>query len=61
MEAIVVENLYQLPADEAFQLLGTVPEEGLDILKLRARQEQFGPNRIPAAIGHGPMMRFLLQ
>jgi cation-transporting P-type ATPase F len=61
MEAVVVENLYRLPADEAFQLLGTDPEKGLDILELRARQEQFGPNGIPAAIGHGPMMRFLLQ
>ena len=53
--------MHHLPADQALQLLGTDAERGLDILELRARQARFGPNVIPAARGHGPWMRFLLQ
>ncbi len=61
MDVLVGENLHQLPADEVLQLLGTDAEKGLDILELQARQARFGPNLIPAARGHGPWMRFLLQ
>jgi len=61
VDVLVRENLHQLPADEVLQLLGTDAEKGLDILELKARQARFGPNLIPAARGHGPWMRFLLQ
>lgn len=61
MDLVVKGNLHQLPAEEVLQLLGTDPEKGLDILELQERQARFGPNLIPAAQGHGPWMRFLLQ
>lgn len=61
MDVLVGENIHQLPADEVLRLLGTDAEKGLDILEVQARQERFGPNIIPAARGHGPWMRFLLQ
>lgn len=54
-------NLHQLPAEEVLQLLGTDAEKGLDILELQSRQTRFGPNLIPAARGHSPWVRFLLQ
>jgi Ca2+-transporting ATPase len=61
MDALVEENLHQLPANEVLRLLRTDAEKGLDILEVRARQARFGPNAIPAATGPGPFMRFLLQ
>ncbi len=61
MDALVRENVHQLPADEVLQLLGTDAEKGLDILELQARQARFGPNLMPVARGYGPWMRFLLQ
>ena len=61
MEVLVGEHAHQVPADDVLRLLGTDAEKGLDILELRARQARFGPNVIPAARGHGPWMRFLLQ
>jgi len=61
VDVLVGENLHQLPADKVLQLLGTDAEKGLDILELQARQSRFGPNLIPAARGHGPLLRFLLQ
>lgn len=61
MESLVGENFHQLPAEEVLQLLGTDSEKGLDLLEIRSRQERFGPNRIPAAMGQGPLMRFLMQ
>lgn len=53
--------MHRLPAEDVLRLLGTDAEKGLDILEFRARQAQFGPNLIPAARGHGPWVRFLLQ
>lgn len=61
MEVLGGEHLHTLPADEVLELLGADAEKGLDILELQARQARFGPNLIPAARGHGPLMRFLLQ
>ena len=61
MDVPMGENLHRLPAEDVLRLLGTDAEKGLDILELRARQAQFGPNLIPAARGHGPWVRFLLQ
>ncbi|MBX3452143.1 MAG: cation-transporting P-type ATPase [Planctomycetaceae bacterium] len=61
MEVLGGEHLHSLPADEVLELLGTDPEAGLDILELETRQARFGPNLIPAARGHGPLLRFLLQ
>lgn len=61
VEILIGDHAHQLPADEVLRLLGTDAEKGLDILEVRSRQERFGPNVIPAARGHGPWMRFLLQ
>ena len=61
MDVPMGENLHRLPAEDVLRLLGTDAEKGLDILELRARQAQFGPNVIPAARGHGAWVRFLLQ
>ncbi len=61
MDLLIGDNLHQLPAEDVLHLLGTDAEKGLDILELQARQARFGPNLIPAARGHGPWLRFLLQ
>lgn len=61
MNELLGSNLHQLPAEEVLQLLGTDADKGLDILELQSRQARYGPNVIPAARGHGPWVRFLLQ
>ncbi len=61
MDVLIGEKLHQLRADDILRLLGTDAERGLDILEIQTRQTRFGPNLIPAAKGHGPWMRFLLQ
>lgn len=61
MESLIKRNLHQLSAEEVLQLLGANPDKGLDILELQDRQARFGPNFIPAAKGHEPWKRFLLQ
>jgi cation-transporting ATPase F len=61
METIIGQNVHQIPAGEALELLDVQPEKGLDVLEVRARQERFGLNVIPSAAGPGPWMRFLLQ
>jgi Ca2+-transporting ATPase len=61
MERLVGENVHQLPASEVLELFRVKPEKGLDLLEVRARQERYGKNVLPAAAGPGPLMRFALQ
>lgn len=61
MESIVSDRIHQLPAEEALELLGVEPKKGLDLLEIKSRQQRFGKNVLPATVGKGPWMRFLLQ
>jgi cation-transporting P-type ATPase F len=61
MEQIWGDRIHHLPAKEALELLAVEADTGLDVLEVRVRQEKYGLNVLPTAVGHGPLMRFLLQ
>lgn len=52
---------YRTRADEVAAALGTDAERGLDGPEAAERLTRDGPNTLPAARGHGPVARFLLQ
>ncbi|OEU82847.1 MAG: carbonate dehydratase [Desulfobacterales bacterium S5133MH4] len=61
MESLIGKHCHHLPVDEIQDLLGSDPENGLDIFDVKHRMEHFGPNVITAKKGKGPLLRFLLQ
>jgi cation-transporting P-type ATPase F len=61
MERVLSDRVHQMSADEVVRLLDVDRDRGLDLLEVKARQERFGRNVLPATAGHGPLIRFLLQ
>ncbi len=51
---------HALAADRALAVLGTTPK-GLDQGEAISRQNRYGPNRLPEAVGQSPLRRFLAQ
>lgn len=61
MENLIDRQWHHLPQDEVVQLLDGDTEKGLEVLEVKRRMEQFGPNTISTKKGIGPLQRFLLQ
>ena len=61
METLLERQWHHRPVEDLMDLIGSHPEDGLDLLEVQARREQFGPNRLTPRKTHGPLMRFLLQ
>ena len=52
---------HALPADDVARRLATRVDTGLDPGEARTRQQEYGPNRLPAGKKRGPLSRFLGQ
>ncbi|WP_433478713.1 cation-translocating P-type ATPase [Spirillospora sp. CA-142024] len=52
---------YRRPAEDVVRDLGGDASDGLTRAEAAERLERDGPNTLPAARGHGPIVRFLLQ
>ncbi|MCY2994663.1 MAG: cation-transporting P-type ATPase [Planctomycetota bacterium] len=61
MESMLGRHWHQFSAAEAIELLDSHPEQGLDLLEVQQRREDFGPNTLPIRQGPGVLVRFLLQ
>ena len=59
-EAQAHRNHHALPARDVLAALG-VDKNGLTAAEATRRQEQYGPNSLPASPGRGPFWRFLAQ
>ena len=58
---VVAERPWHALDAEAAREAFASSEHGLDTDEARARLTVFGPNRLPQAVGRGPLLRFLLQ
>ncbi|MEN8706759.1 MAG: HAD-IC family P-type ATPase [Nocardioides marinisabuli] len=54
-------TVHDLPAEEAWLLLGSDPRQGLRGDEARDRLARHGPNRLPRAVSAGPVRRLLRQ
>jgi cation-transporting P-type ATPase F len=61
METLLEKQWHHRPMEDLMDLLGSHPEDGLDLLEVQARREQFGPNLLTPKKTHRPLTRFLLQ
>ena len=61
MQSLIHRHWHHLPPELVLQLLESDAQKGLDILEVRRRQEQFGPNRLTPRRKQSPLVRFLLQ
>ena len=61
MKTLSDHQWHRIPADDVLNLLNTNPARGLNSAEIQRRQEQFGPNAVPAQRGSGALLRFLLQ
>ena len=61
MRDIIEESSHHLPIKEILDVLGVDPERGLDIIKVRERQEDFGRNVLSPRKEKPAILRFLLQ
>ena len=61
METLLERQWHHRPVEDLMDLIGSHPEDGLDLLEVQARREQFGLNRLTPRKTHGPLLRFLLQ
>src|SRR5262245_52610552 len=52
---------HAIPADEVVKQLATDGANGLDSAEAAARQQKYGPNRLPQGKRRGPVLRFLTQ
>jgi len=61
MDDIRGKHWHHLPVDEVVELLDVDTEKGLELIEVKHRMEQYGPNTISTKKGKGPLQRFLLQ
>ena len=52
---------HHLPIEEVSELFDTDPNDGLDLLEVQSRAEEFGANELTAAQGVSALKRFLIQ
>ena len=55
------QHWHHLSVSRIARFLDTEVDGGLDHFEIERRQQQFGPNALPAVGGHGAFTRFLLQ
>lgn len=61
MQTLLSKHWCHIPQDEVADLLGTHPQNGLDVFEVKHRQDRFGFNSITPKKGKSPLLRFLLQ
>lgn len=61
MDLLLSKCWHQLPPENVLQVLDTDMKKGLDVLEVKRRQENYGPNVLTRMKKKGPIKRFLLQ